>query len=94
MVDLNGATRLSAIVSVNHGSESVQVIPNPNNGSFQVIGLNGMSKLELCDLQGKVLQVKETNEEMTSFETGQKSGVYVLRISSSKGIETIRVLVK
>ena len=94
MVDLNGAARLSAIVSVNHGSESVQVIPNPNNGSFQVIGLNGMSKLELCDLQGKILQVKETNEEMTSFETGQKSGVYLLRISSSKGSETIRVLVK
>jgi len=94
MVDLNGEARFSSILSVNHGSESVQVIPNPNNGSFQVIGLDGKSKLELCDLQGKILQMKETNEETIAFETGQKSGVYVLRVSNSKGIETIRVLVK
>nr|WP_294859887.1 T9SS type A sorting domain-containing protein [uncultured Fluviicola sp.] len=94
MVDLNGAIRFSPILSVNHGIESVQVIPNPNNGNFQVIGLSGISKLELCDLQGKILQVKETNEEMTFFETGQKSGVYVLRISTSKESETIRILVK
>jgi hypothetical protein len=93
MVDLNGAARFSAILSAHHSSESIQVIPNPNTGSFQVIGLNGMSKLELCDLQGKVLQVKETNEEVILFETRQKTGVYLLRITGSKGIETIRVLV-
>lgn len=94
MVDLNGSIRYSAIISSKWKGNPVQIIPNPNNGSFQVVGLSGNNTIELCDLQGKVIQTKETNEGVISFETGQKAGVYMLRISNLKGSENLRVLVK
>lgn len=94
MVDLNGSTRYSSIVSSNRIDNSVVVIPNPNTGSFYVSRLNGFNKLELCDLQGKVLETKETDKELIFFNSNQDTGIYLLRISNSKTTETIRVVVR
>ncbi|AEA45583.1 T9SS type A sorting domain-containing protein [Fluviicola taffensis] len=94
MVDLDGSNRYSSIISTISKSSDIQIFPNPNNGTFQVVGLNGLNTLELSDLQGKSIQLKETNEESISFDLKQESGVYMLRISNSKGSETLRVLVK
>ena len=94
IVDLNGSIRYSSVLSSKRMENSVQIIPNPNAGSFQVSGLTGSNQLELSDLQGKTLQWIETNEETVSFETGLKTGVYVLRISNSKGSEMLRISIK
>lgn len=94
MVDLNGSTRYSSIISSKREGNSIQIIPNPTAGSFQVSGLSGTNKLQLYDLQGKIVQSKETNETTISFDANRQPGVYLLRISNSEGSETIRVLVK
>ncbi len=94
MTDLNGSIRYSPIISSKRDDNPIQVIPNPSNGTFQVVGLNGLNKLELCDLQGKVLESKETNKEVVFFDLKQDAGVYLLRISNLKSTETIRVLVR
>jgi hypothetical protein len=94
MADLNGNIRYSSIISSKRDNHPIQVIPNPNNGSFRIVGLNGRNKLELCDLQGKVLETRETDQDVISFDLKQDAGVYLLRISNLKSAETIRVLVK
>ncbi len=93
MVDKDGSIRYSSLISSNRGIP-VQIIPNPNNGSFQLVGLSGMNTLELSDLQGKLILTKETDEEVVLFDLKEKPGVYVLRIVNSKSAETIRVLVR
>jgi len=94
MVDLNGSIRYSPIISSNRTDNLVRVIPNPTNGSFRLSGLSGTNKLELCDLHGKVLEIKETGEEVVFFDLKQKAGVYLLRISNSKASEMLRILIK
>lgn len=94
MADLNGNIRYSSIISSKRDDHPIQVIPNPNNGSFRIVGLNGRNKLELCDLQGKVLETRETDQDVISFDLKQDAGVYLLRISNLKSAETIRVLIK
>lgn len=94
MVDLNGSIRYSSIVSSNRTENQTQVIPNPTNGSFRVSGLSGTNKLELCDLHGKVLEMKETDQEVVFFDLKQKAGAYLLRISNSKASEMLRILIK
>jgi hypothetical protein len=94
LVDEDGSIRYSPLLSNKRDYNTIQVIPNPNNGTFQVIGLKGLNKLELCDLQGKVLETKETDEVVISFDLKQDTGVYLLRISSSKTTETIQVVVR
>lgn len=94
MVDLNGSICYSPIISGKRLDSSVQIIPNPNTGNFYVSGLNGITNLELCDLKGKVLETKETEKEVVFFDLKQEPGVYLLRISNSKRIETIRVLLR
>lgn len=94
MVDLNGSIRYSSIISSNRTENPIQVIPNPNSGTFQVVGLYGTNLLELTDLQGKFIQTKETNEGSISFDLKQESGVYLLKISNLNTIEIIRVLIR
>lgn len=93
MTDLNGSIRYSPIVSSKRTSP-IQVVPNPTNGHFDVIGLNGTNRLELTDLQGKIIRTKETTEESVSFDLKNEPGIYLLKINNSKSSETIRVLVR
>ncbi|MDF3026168.1 MAG: hypothetical protein K0S23_475 [Fluviicola sp.] len=94
MTDLNGSLRYSTIVSSERKGNPLEIIPNPNNGSFQLTGLEGKNQLELLDLQGKIIHVKETNGGTVLFETDLSPGIYVLKISHSRGSEVIRILVK
>lgn len=94
MVDLNGSIRYSSIVSNKRTDHSVQIIPNPSNGNFRVTGLSGTNKMELCDLHGKVLETSETDKEVFFFSLDQEPGIYLLRISNLKEIETLRILLK
>lgn len=94
MIDLNGSSRYSAIISNKINVTEVQIVPNPNNGSFLVSGLNGINTLKLFDLQGKLVQSKESNDAIVAFETGQESGIYLLQISNSKGTKVLRLVVE
>lgn len=94
MTDLNGSIRYSPLISNKRDFNSVQVVPNPGNGTFQVTGLSGMNRLEVFDLHGKVLESKETDQGVVLFDLKEKAGVYVLRISNSKASEVFRVLIK
>lgn len=94
MVDLNGSYRYSSIASVQSNTTGIQVIPNPNNGSFAVIGLKGNTSLVLTDLQGKIISETPCNEESVLIGTEQKAGIYFLRVCSEKEMQTIRIVIE
>lgn len=93
LIDLDGSFRYSTVLSNNVTDRAIQVVPNPNNGSFEITGLRGNNKLELTDLQGKTLLEKETAGESCSFNLEQIPGIYILRISNGSGSQQIKVLV-
>lgn len=93
MVDLNGDFNYSSIVATNFEESNIQVVPNPSNGSFQLIGLKGTNQIELLDVQGKVLKQLESNQSNEYFYLNQTHGIYLLRITSADSTSIIRVLI-
>lgn len=93
MVDLNGDFNYSSIVATNFEESNIQVVPNPSNGSFQLIGLKGTNQIELLDLQGKVLKQLESNQSNEYFYLNQTHGIYLLRITSADSTSIIRVVI-
>lgn len=93
-VDLNGSKRYSPTMSVKSALREIQVIPNPNNGNFQVAGLQGSTTLSLTDMQGKVVFETICSEENAVFKTEPKAGIYILYIRNEKESQSIRIVVR
>ena len=76
------------------------VYPNPNTGDFSVrYGANATVTMELMDLSGRLVysEVRNTtaNEVMQVQLAGDlAAGTYMLRMSSTEGNSTVRVIVK
>ncbi len=61
------------------------VFPNPNIGDFKFLNSNGKVKVEIFDLRGSVVFVKESNEKVITFSNlNLNKGVYFLISSSDK----------
>ena len=92
-IDVDGKINYSSVVSTNFENSDVKIIPNPNNGAFQVIGLNGMNLLEVVDLKGNVLQQLESDQTNAYFNLVHAPGVYFLKITNAKTTQTVRFLI-
>lgn len=93
MVDLNGTFKYSSVITTDFEKSEIKVVPNPSNGSFQLIGLKGTNQIELLDLHGKVLHQLESNQSNEYFYLDKAHGVYLLRITNSTATSVIRVLI-
>lgn len=93
IIDVNGIAKYSSIVSTNFGESNLKVIPNPNNGQFQVIGLNGLNSLEIIDVKGNVLQKIESDQSNAYFNMVHSPGIYFLKITNSNVTETLKFAV-
>jgi PQQ-dependent dehydrogenase (s-GDH family) len=72
--------------------KSIDVYPNPANSYFIVYNYAGVEnrKIELLDLNGRIVSRKNSSSLTTRIETGAlSSGFYILNITDSKG-KTIR----
>ena len=79
----------------------VNVYPNPNNGLFNVSfdGNNsGVVKLELYDLNGKLIQSREVNNPGNGYvhqvQESLSSGMYLLKVQQRESTSLHRVVVK
>ena len=76
---------VTGIVQVNENS--ILVYPNPVKNNLFVNGLANNSKISIYDLSGKLLfnkQITNNQIDISSFQ----SGVYTVKIETSKGIVT------
>lgn len=76
---------------------SIKVNPNPTSGKFNInLGRNHSESLvELFDVQGKLIATKivGANSMAEQFDiSSYERGMYLIKVSSDKGIETIRII--
>ena len=71
-----------------------KIYPNPVNNYINIYSNNEISKIEIYDLFGKKLLVKE-KENLKRVKLSQlSSGVYLVKIFSRKMIEVKRIIKK
>ena len=77
----------------NKAAVHVQVYPNPSNGKLTVKNTaSEINRIELVDLSGKVVYTKSVsgNEVVLDISSLNK-GLYILKVQTQNGSETIRV---
>lgn len=75
--------------------ELIKVNPNPTTGKFNINLGGGHSEtiIELFDLQGKLITTKMVNTASTEFDlSDNEKGLYLIKVSSERGVQTIRVV--
>ena len=71
-----------------------KIYPNPVSNYINIYSNNDISKIEICDLFGKTILVKE-KENLNIVKLPQLStGVYLIKIFSKEMIEIKRIIKK
>jgi len=78
-------------VSIRNGS-SLNVYPNPSNGTFTVSEMNGNGQLLLCGADGKIIQKRDVNGQRQLTFEGIAQGNYWLELSQN-GCRMIKKIV-
>ncbi len=80
---------------VNEVIQEFQIYPNPFKNQISVKSVNPMSSIELIDINGRLIQKHKLQDE-TSFNLsnlqGLSNGVYLIRINTSKGYTTHKLI--
>jgi parallel beta-helix repeat protein len=81
-------------------AENVKVYPNPSNGEFKVQLLNygGATEVSVIDAKGAVIKknkISATNGSVIDYNLkGQARGLYYIRITSTTGTKTFKVVIQ
>ena len=86
---------LVSVLELNANNGNVLVYPNPAKDRVMVNCMNGLKQIELFDLSGKKLFSKKLDGEMFCYLSKNQlnSGLFILKITDSKGNSFIRKLV-
>ena len=75
------------------GAEDVLVFPNPSEGILHIKGLSSAANLELYDVQGQLLLVKETTKEKEDLDlTNLPTGLYFLEVQTDAFSKVFKVV--
>jgi len=79
-------TRFETLSTTGFSTELVKVYPNPASNFVQIQSEKPLKSIELYDIQGRLLLVKETiNKNETINLSEQTSGIYLLKVISENG---------
>lgn len=96
MVDLDGSSKLSAVISVTSSCNitSISVFPNPANKMVTVSGLQGANQVRLLDPLGKMItNIKTSNRSKTLDMASLPKGIYLIQVMQNNiVIENIKVI--
>lgn len=72
--------------------ESITIFPNPTASIINVNCDNTIKKVELYDVQGRLLQIQIVDSATTSLDMSNKTnGIYFAKITSEKGIKVEKI---
>ncbi len=77
------------IADVENDNEMV-VYPNPANNMVHISGMDNVQMVEVFNLQGQRVAVESGNVHEISV-SGLASGMYILRVTTDKGVRSCRV---
>jgi hypothetical protein len=95
-VDFNGASTLFPIQTINCFIEDneISVYPNPNNGSFEIKGIQSDEKVLVYDAIGKLIEEKIATSNAISFSLlDVEEGVYFVQVKNKTGISYFRKII-
>lgn len=73
---------------------NIKVYPNPTSGDFTVFAMNGrdIQTLQLVDMSGKlILEMQGNSNEVNLNINFLKQGIYLLKLQTETGFNTIRI---
>jgi uncharacterized repeat protein (TIGR01451 family) len=72
---------------------AMTIWPNPSAGIINLKSESAITKMELYDVQGRLLLVKSGNSAEESIDlSSQTNGIYLLRVTTQKGVGNIRLV--
>lgn len=87
-------TSLSADENSIEYNKTIKIYPNPvKTGSFKIANIKGDAKYSIWSIQGKKIQEGITSNNKMIFVTGLNTGLYIVKISTSTEISTLKVLI-
>jgi hypothetical protein len=96
MVDRDGSSTLSQIITIrrNCTSGSITVYPNPARSNITITGLTGVNQVQFIDAVGRPVRIVRTTGSTENLDISELSaGSYVLRIIKDGAIiENIKVI--
>lgn len=79
---------------VENSKIQVNVYPNPADG-FVNVTAEGLQNITLIDMMGRIVKEQSTSQPTTTFDLANlPSGLYLLRVTTDKGVALHRVEVK
>ena len=77
-----------------HNEENVKVFPNPSNGNVYVCAESDLVlELQVFDMFGRMLSHESVGKKEFSVDlSGYNSGIYMLRLVTSNGVKTSRII--
>ncbi|NVO03450.1 MAG: T9SS type A sorting domain-containing protein [Bacteroidetes bacterium] len=94
--DFDGKFEYFNMVSENCENESSEIFiyPNPNNGNFIVEGSDFGSEIMVYNILGEIVYKSEMKSKITEIAlNGVVTGIYFVKINSSKGNKTIKIII-
>ena len=83
------------IQDLSTGSSAISVFPNPASGILHVSGLQGDSRVSLCNLLGQEIVTADAASQSLQLDVSAlPHGMYLLRAQTSKGAFAERVLIQ
>lgn len=94
-IQTNYAETTFAVLSTENFEEdrSITIYPNPTKDNISIIADNSIKSIELYDMQGRVLMQEKYNAKHVNVNiANQASGIYFIKISTEKGVNTEKII--
>jgi hypothetical protein len=74
-------------------ASQISIYPNPSSGMFNITGVGGLAEIEVCNAYGK-LMLRQTLDLSEGIDlSSYPNGVYLLKIVTDKGAESMHKLI-
>jgi len=89
-----GCSNISEPIEYKYLFETI-IFPNPTEKTIFIKSNNNIIKLEFFDLQGRLLKIIEDNKYELQIDISNfKSSTYLLKITTDKGIQSVKIIKK
>jgi hypothetical protein len=84
------------LLSASNGSSNSDIVifPNPASGEVKIQGLDRIDSYQLIDQTGRIIREENSGLNLELNFSGTATGIYVLRIQSTKGWSVHRLMLK
>ncbi|HMT36364.1 MAG TPA: T9SS type A sorting domain-containing protein, partial [Chitinophagaceae bacterium] len=96
MIDIDQSYLYSEIVDIEFNNKNnIRISPNPANTIIHIDGLNGMSIIELMNMQGQTVSQIRTKANKIELSTNElNNGIYQLKVTINKQVFTEKVIIQ